>query len=270
MKARAYYNEWEPYAAQWLRNLMAAGLIADGVVDDRSIVDVSADDLVGFSQCHFFAGIGGWQHALQLAGWPEEKEVWTASCPCQPFSAIGQGAGIADERHLWPHFFELASKRRPCVVFGEQVASPDGLQWLDVVFSDMEGAGYACAPVDLCAAGIGAPHIRQRIYFAAIALDHACGTGLEGFAWDGNHSGEPRRHHAQQVGSIATPSALGDFWKQCEWVDCADGKRRPIEPGTFPLVDGVSERVGKLRAYGNAIVPQVAAEFIRACYEHLP
>src|SRR3990167_3813886 len=71
----AYYNEIDPYAAQWLRNLIKAGHIAPGDVDERSIVDVRADDLRGYTQCHFFAGIGVWSHALRLAGWPDELAV---------------------------------------------------------------------------------------------------------------------------------------------------------------------------------------------------
>jgi DNA (cytosine-5)-methyltransferase 1 len=78
----AYYNELDPFAAAWLRNLIAAGLIPQGEVDERSIEDVTPNDLAGFRQCHFFAGIGGWPLALRLAGWPDERPVWTGSCPC--------------------------------------------------------------------------------------------------------------------------------------------------------------------------------------------
>lgn len=63
----AYYNEIDKYAAQWLRNLITAGLIADGVVDERSIEDVHPNDLREFTQCHFFAGIGVWSLALARA-----------------------------------------------------------------------------------------------------------------------------------------------------------------------------------------------------------
>ena len=165
----AYYNEHDPHAAQWLRNLIAAGHIAPGDVDEGSIVDVRGTDLAGYTQCHFFAGIGVWSHALRQAGWPDDRPVWTGSCPCQSFSAAGSGGGFNDERHLWPDWFRLIGECQPRTVFGEQVASRDGLAWLDFVCADMEGANYAIAAIDTCAAGFGAPHVRQRIYFVAAA-----------------------------------------------------------------------------------------------------
>ena len=165
MQRVAYYNEFDPFAAAWLRELIAAGHIAPGDVDERSIEDVSPDDLRGYAQCHFFAGIGVWSYALRRAGWPDDRPVWTGSCPCQPFSAAGKGGGFADERHLWPAFHWLIGQRRPPVVLGEQVASKDGLAWLDLVQADLEGTGYAGGAIDLCAAGVGAPHIRQRLWW---------------------------------------------------------------------------------------------------------
>ena len=166
----AYYNEYDPKAAAWLRELIKQGHIADGVVDERSIEDVTPTELLGFTQCHFFAGIGVWSYALRRAGWADDRPVWTGSCPCQPFSAAGKGAGFDDERHLWPAFHHLISQCRPDVVLGEQVASKDGLGWLDLVQSDLEATGYASGAVDLCAAGIGAPHIRQRLWWVGARL----------------------------------------------------------------------------------------------------
>src|ERR1700686_5637258 len=116
----AYYNEIDPYAAQWLRNLIAAGHIAPGDVDERSILDVRGDDLRSYTQCHFFAGIGGWSYALRLAGWPDDRPVWTGSCPCQPFSALGHRRGFAAPRHLWPEQYRLLQICRPSTLFGEQ------------------------------------------------------------------------------------------------------------------------------------------------------
>jgi hypothetical protein len=143
----AYYNEIDPYAAQWLRNLIKAGHIVAGDVDERSIEDVRPDDLRGYTQCHFFAGIGVWSYALRRAGWADDRPVWTGSCPCQPFSQAGQGAGFADERHLWPAFHWLIEQCRPPVLFGEQVASKAVGPWLDVVQTDLEGLGFAVGAV---------------------------------------------------------------------------------------------------------------------------
>jgi DNA (cytosine-5)-methyltransferase 1 len=173
----AYYNENDPYVAQWLRNLVSAGHIAPGDVDDRSITDVRPGDLEFYDQCHFFAGIGVWSLALRMAGVPDERRIWTGSCPCQPFSQASNGKqkGFADERHLWPVWFGLIRECRPVSVLGEQVASKDGLMWLDAVHADLEGAGYACGAVDTCAAGVGAPHIRQRLWF--VAVEHAARDG---------------------------------------------------------------------------------------------
>lgn len=163
----AYYSENDPFAAAWLRELIKAGQIADGEVDDRSIADVVAADLAGFTQCHFFAGIGGWSYALRLAGWDDARACWSGSCPCQPFSAAGRQEGASDPRHLWPEWFRLIRECRPRVLFAEQVESAINHGWLDLVQADLEGEGYAVGAACLPAAGIGAPHLRQRLWFVA-------------------------------------------------------------------------------------------------------
>ena len=167
----AYYNEIDPKAAAWLRELIKQGHIAPGDVDERSISDVTPKELFGYTQCHFFAGVGVWSYALRKSGWPDDRPVWTGSCPCQPFSSAGKRKGTSDERHLWPHWFHLISQCRPIDVFGEQVASKDGRSWFDTVQADMEALGFAVGAADLCAAGIGAPHIRQRLWFYGTVAD---------------------------------------------------------------------------------------------------
>lgn len=245
----AYYNELDPYAAQWLRNLIAAGHIAPGDVDERSIVDVRPDDLRGYRQCHFFAGIGGWSLALRLAGWGDEREVWTGSCPCQPYSVASVAdsgpQGQCDERHLWPSFRNLIRERRPASVFGEQVASAIKWGWWDEVANDLEREGYACAASVLRADAFGASHQRKRLYWLADA---------GGAGWEGH----------QQIASVPVGQAAsfpidGDSFA---------GARRALDGDYSDLLfgDGVSVQVERCatKGYGNAIVPQVAAEFIAA------
>ena len=221
-----YYNEIDPYAAQWLRNLMAAGHIAEGEVDERSITEVQHEDLSGFDQCHFFAGIGVWSHALRRAGWPDDRPVWTGSCPCQPFSAAGQQRGFDDERHLWPVWYRLIDQCRPPVVLGEQVAS--ALDWLDLVSADMEASDYAFGASDLCAAGFGGAHIRQRLYFAGVADTQSSGWG------------EKQPHAGRRSCGIGSRETLGRFGV------CRDGSMADAD-------DARSQGYGRSR---NVDVPQ--------------
>jgi DNA (cytosine-5)-methyltransferase 1 len=238
----AYYNEIDPYAAQWLRNLIAAGHIAKGVVDERSIVDVHPADLAGFTQCHFFAGIGGWSHALRLAGIPDDRPVWTGSCPCQPFSAAGKQRGSDDERHLWPAFFGLIRERRPATVLGEQVAGAAGLAWLDHVCADLEGEGYAAAAADLPACSVGADHKRARLFWVANSQR------------DEQPRQEPRSREAGRMGGQFQPVPWDEPW--------------PVALARFRAVgDGLPRCVAATDAARNAIVPQVAAAFIEAVME---
>ncbi len=188
----AYYSENDPYAAQFLRNLMAKGLIPKGVVDERSIADVQPDDLIGFGQCHFFAGIAGWALAARLAGWPDDRELWTGSAPCQPFSVAGKGKAQDDDRHLWPHFLRLIRARRPAVVVGEQVAAAVGKDWLDGVFTDLEGIGYACGAAVVPACAVDAPHRRDRLWFMAHAGSQRW-FGREGIQGCGREATEWRK-----------------------------------------------------------------------------
>ena len=422
MNGRALYIELDEYCRAWLQNLIAADLICPGdVVGD--ILDVRPRDLDRYNQVHAFAGIGVWSGSLRDAGVRDTDHVWTGSCPCQPFSAAGQRGGFADERHLWPAFFHLIQECRPPVILGEQVASPDGLQWLDLVSSDLEGTGYAIGATDLCAAGIavaagetevgqptlewirgavqscpdpflaaelrdyaewfdreagvGPAHIRQRLCWMAyaergtterqrqhlaattgsfeekarerqwirsdartssavsgladsesdrrreeralagrlVAGDRTQGqsTGLvpsgavERLGFSDRSGRSPRseaakatRHgnpvvpassvhdecspnsvvgDADDAGSqgrgerrngadqrLAGPTSLAG-WTRADWIICTDGKARPIEPGTFPLAHGQSNRVGRLRAYGNAMHRAKITQFILAAQE---
>ncbi|MBP6479824.1 MAG: DNA cytosine methyltransferase, partial [Pseudomonadales bacterium] len=372
----AFYNELDTYCGEWLRNLIEEGELTHGEVETQGIETLKGKDLSRYVRAHFFAGIGGWDYALRLAGFPPDRPVWTASCPCQPFSGAGARAGFEDPRHLWPHLAALVGKHRPAILLGEQVASADGFGWLDVVFADLEAMGYAVGASVLPVACAGAPHERHRIFFVAHpagarreasdlgsgarsaegsgarsveperdgpvgwvahyagerlgsrhgdlsvargadgrragpaqhgsagGLGDACGDGNRQHAGvisgdesqhekrpaDGHHAPksagparvvddadvagpqrlggavgdkhQPRRLTAEQAGPLGAAGAVGGFWANADWLFCRDGRWRPVEPGTFPLADGVSERVGPLRAYGNAVNTAVTALFV--------
>ena len=376
----AYYNELDAYAAQWLRNLIEAGHLPPGDVDTRSIVDVQPEDLAGYTQCHFFAGIGGWGLAARLAGWPDDRELWTGSAPCQPFSVAGQGKAQDDDRHLWPHLFRLVSARRPAVLMGEQVAAAVGKNWLDGIAADLESIGYACGSAVVPACAVDAPHRRDRLWFVANAsseglaqrvgnagvlrevggehqgqdaaddartrpVAHAAGEarrqaglqlagnrpadcsgprdrtcdagevgdsacdvadggsaacnladsyGVAGRQGDQDTGGGAHGSGAREVsglecadhGDVVDTNELGaseerqqrswelggtggNPWARHSWIIGHDGKARRVESSIRLLAHGVPARVGRLRAYGNAIVPALAAEVIGAyldCY----
>ena len=306
----AYYNEIDPYAAQWLRNLIDKGLIAPGVVDERSIEDVKPNELMGYTQCHFFAGIGVWSLALRRAGWPDNRPIWTGSCPCQPFSAAGKSAGFTDERHLWPAWEWLIRECKPAAIIGEQVSSTAADPWLDLVQADLEALDYAFGCVPFPSAGVGAPHIRDRAYWvgdsnskparrnagAAYAAQAKYGAGKSdcyrpGDAGDafssrvantklqqrqnsttGSDEARGRDEESAALAGLCSDSRPGPtngFWADADWLFCRDGKWRPVEPGTFPLADGTASRVGRLRAYGNAINAEAATVFIQSVMESL-
>ena len=331
-----YYNEFDKGAAAWLRELITAKMIPFGYVDERSITEVTASDVQGFTQCHFFAGIGGWSLALQLAGVPASTRLWTGSPPCQPFSTAGKQLGQFDPRHLAPVFLNLVSECRPPVLFGEQVAAAIGKSWVCDLQTHLEGEDYAVGFAVLPACGVGAPHKRDRLFFGAVSLAdsgplgsaprrqgrecspdcEANSRGQTDFnagtlcaptdeladtddARPQRREGVLERANQQPVGPGSVESELAyteskgqshgragaaltkpteddregsatwsnphnGFWSDADWLGCRDGKFRPVEPGTFPLANGIPARVGRLRGYGNAIVPQVAAEFVKA------
>lgn len=281
---RFYYNEANKFAANWLKNLISKGLLPKGDVDERSITEVKAQDLEGYDQCHFFAGIGGWPYAIQLCDRQNEKGIWTGSCPCQPFSGIGRQRGSEDKRHLWPAFSTLIKEGQPRLVFGEQVASKIALEWLDSVINDLENSDYTGWSADLCAASVGAPHIRQRLYWAGIhkkaCMDYTDCTQSNVFisCEEGGYRKRPQMSWGEKS-SVKRPSidllseskskAPFTFWRDCEWVECSDGLWRPIESGLSALADGIPERMGRMRGYGNAIVPQVAAVFMDTVFDTL-
>jgi len=295
---RAYYNEFDPKAASWLRQLIKNGNITQGEVDERSITEVKQSDLQGFDRVHFFSGIGTWDYCLNQAGWGD-RPVWTASLPCQPFSTAGKGLGKDDERHLLPHFLELVRQCKPDTIFGEQVERAIVHGWLDDLQAAMEAENYAIGHCVLGAHSIGAPHIRQRLYWVADSKtaarkrtkqgNHSKSYGgefINGMG-DTEHEQYKRRlsgHEEELIKNAKRKASEFTGSGEIEWICCRDNKYRPIEPSIQPLVDGLAKgmvhssdtgaqinanatqeaRIMRLKGYGNAIQAQTAIAFINA------
>jgi len=266
------YVDIDEFVVDWLDNLQRNDLLQAGHAVVMDITKARPWMFHSYTQVHLFAGIGGWPLALRMAGWPDDEPVWTGSPPCQPFSNAEKRKGMDDERHLWPAFFDLVRECRPPVIFGEQVESAARHGWLDALQADLEGIGYAFGAAVLPAASVGAPHIRHRIFFVAEMVADAGGEGLQERICNRQIQQETmvtfKRKTTKRSGDISYRIAAD--WDDLEWIECSDGKARPTQPGLFPLVDWAPARVGRLRAYGNAIVPQVAAEFVRAYMETRP
>lgn len=267
---KVYYNEFDKKKCAALSHLMKDGYIRKGEIDDRSIHDVQPDEIREYERCHFFAGIGLWDHALDLARWPEGDRVWTGSCPCQPFSTAGRQKGKADDRHLWPEWERLIRECSPATVFGEQVANAVTKGWLDDVYQGLEAKGYAVGSAVLPACSVGAPHKRDRLWFVGNSEHDGSSTSTkQGGSETSILDNAQRQDSASKPERAGEPSGLAfpSFWQSGAWIDCPDGKQRLIEPRISLLANGYPERVGVLHCAGDAIVPQVAAEFITAFKE---
>lgn len=282
----AYFNEIDPYCAAWLRNLIAAGHLPPGDVDERDIRAVQPADLAGYGQKHLFAGIGGFAYACRLAGVPDDADILTGGFPCQPFSVAGQQLAQQDDRHLWPEMYRLVERTRPAWVLGENVAGLVQLA-LDGVLADLERGGYASRAFVVPACAVDAPHRRDRVWIVARPVGDADGAGLAVGACEPGDAG-PERPAAERAGDGAVEHAdcggrapgqpaaeavghgrpavaNGGFWDDAGWIAGRDGKRRRVpQSGIRLLAARVPARVAKLRALGNAICPQVAAEILKA------
>lgn len=201
-----YYNENDPDIAARLQQLVDDSLLPKGYVDTRSTTEVKPDDLKGFKQCHFFAGIGGWPLALKLVGIPEDFNIWTGSCPCQPFSVADSrfSKGLDDERNLWCYFFNLIKEN---------------------LLEDSDGFRF---------------------------------SGWDPMVSEGRSLGWLQESDKEWLSRITS------FWSNGRWTEGTRGKALMLEHGTFPLADGVPNFLVKCRGYGNVIVPQLGASFVRS------
>jgi DNA (cytosine-5)-methyltransferase 1 len=192
-------------------------------------------------------------------------DILTGGFPCQPFSTAGLRKGTEDDRHLWPQMLRVIREVRPRWVIGENVGGI--LTWnrgmvFEQVHLDLESAGYEVQSFVLPAAGVDAPHRRERVWFIAnrtsergqqVSVQSAgirqqrTDADTPGSNIDASHA-DP---HVVRKQSKPHANTWQDDWHEVASRLCG-------------VDDGVPNRVDRIKSLGNAIVPQVAAEIMRA------
>lgn len=249
--SEVYYNDNNDYCCQVLEARIKDGHLPKGWVDNRDIREVKAEELKPYKQIHLFAGIGGFPLGFQWAGVPTDFSIITGGFPCQDISAAGRGAGIDGERSgLWAEMYRLIRDIRPRHILVENVPALAG-RGLGRVLGDLAAIGLDSEWDSVPAAAFGSDQIRERIFILAYAkhdrLEVRRGAGFiskKVLKCSGVCELE------SPGGTIKTDKALARFaGNQTQW------KR---EPPMDRVVDGIPRRVDRIKALGNAIVPQIA------------
>lgn len=222
----------------------------------------------------------------------------TGGYPCQPFSLAGKRLGTEDDRHLWPFIAALVADLKPQRCLFENVYGHVSMG-LDAVLADLAALGYACGAVVVPAAAVGAPHRRDRVWILADADGQRGSTRMSGsftrqegesrITDDGDSQGGRDASDAAARG-IRRGRASGDERQPA--FSGEGGDAGEVERGLGEPPDGLSrwmvgpdrlnpwagdwedgcprtqatetDRVNKLKALGNAIVPQVAYAILSA------
>ena len=196
-------------------------------------------------------------------------DLLTGGFPCQPFSVAGKRKGAADERALWPEMLRVIDGAKPAWIIGENVAGIVTME-LDNILSDLEGIGYSAWPLVIPACAVDARHRRDRVWIVAHA-GHLCGRGRAESA--GQERAETS-NNGQNDGDAKRPRCEGDDHnaKSSRGIqhELAESVRWEPEPELGRVAHGIPNRAHRLRGLGNAIVPQVAYEIIRAIPPHIP
>lgn len=188
--------------------------------------------------------------------------ILTGGFPCQPFSQAGRRKGTADDRYQWPNMFRVIQNVKPDWVIAENVRGlvtwNDGMV-LEQVCVDLESEGYEVQPFIIPAVAVNAPHRRDRVWIIAHAEDKRNRAGFREI--QGEDGEVPKRDDDAKPGY---PDWRRD-WREVAAATC----NARMDDGLPRKVDGVSYSFAKwrnesIKAYGNAIVPQVAMEIFRA------
>ena len=184
----------------------------------------------------------------------------TGGYPCQPFSQAGKRKGAADDRHLWPEMLRIVKQARPAWVLAENVAGHITMG-LDQVLADLEGEGYAARAVVVPACAVNAPHRRDRVWIVAKQL-HDADTD------DSRRPKQERQHEWPEDLGGCSEDKLESRSVLVYGYERIGPSYWETEPAVGRVADGVPNRVDRLKALGNAIVPQVAYELIRHLETH--
>jgi DNA (cytosine-5)-methyltransferase 1 len=194
----------------------------------------------------------------------------TGSYPCQPFSQAGKRKGKEDDRHLWPEMLRVVKQARPAWVLAENVAGHINLG-LDEVLADLEGEGYAARAVVVPACAVNAPHRRDRVWIVARDVAHSeCerGRSRNFQGEEGEDAGQSSRGEKHRSGNFESRMGIS-FDGLSEGLDmCRRWGDGSWEEGIPRVTTQKKNRAAKLKALGNAIVPQVAYQIIKAMKEN--
>ena len=203
-------------------------------------------------------------------------DVLTGGFPCQPYSAAGKRLGKKDERHLWPEMLRAIREIAPRYVVGENVrglTNWNGGLVFDEVCADLENLGYQVAPYLIPASGVNAPHKRERIWF--VACRNASDTDRIRFqirSTSEDISNEKRETRDQRSEFTIPVETIGRRYVTNQWKNFPT--QSPICSGNDGIpteLDGITFskwRAESIKAYGNAVVPQVVYQLFKAIEAH--
>ncbi len=171
-------------------------------------------------------------------------DIITGGFPCQPFSVSGKRNGAEDDRYLWPEMYRIIREMHPRWVLAENVPgilSIENGMVFETVVSDLESEGYEVQPIILSSAGIGANHVRERVWFLARA------NNTNGFTSPIRKFDRTPGEETKTKKTFETRRIFSDIdWRKWE-----------IEPCFFGKNDGVSRRMDRIKALGNAVDPRL-------------